>query len=62
MAIIVEIKAELIIKGAELLEAMLLSIPIYNQAGTNIIAPPIPNIPPVKPPAKPKIIAFLEKV
>ncbi len=46
------------IKGPVLLEAMFLSIPIDSQAGTSIIAPPIPSIPPVKPPAKPRIIAL----
>ena len=39
-------------RGDELLVATSLSIPIYNQAGTNIIAPPIPKTPPVKPAAK----------
>lgn len=48
--------AEERISGAELLEATVFSMPIYNHAGTNIIAPPIPSIPPIKPAAKPSII------
>ena len=47
------------INGPVLLDAIFLSIPIYNQAGTRIIAPPIPKSPPAKPPENPKIIAFL---
>jgi hypothetical protein len=46
------------IKGPVLLDAIFLSIPIDNHAGTRMIAPPIPSIPPVKPPAKPNIIPF----
>jgi len=47
-------------RGAELLEATFLSMPISNQAGTRMIAPPIPNDPPVKPPANPSIIALFK--
>lgn len=52
-------KADAKIKGPVLLDAMFLSIPIYNQAGTRMIAPPIPKSPPAKPPENPKIMAFL---
>lgn len=53
-----EMKAEERIRGAELAETMDLLIPISNHAGTRIIAPPIPNIPPAKPPQKPNNKAF----
>jgi hypothetical protein len=55
-------KAEARIKGAELLEAIDLFRPISSQTGTRIIAPPMPSMPPTKPPAKPSIIALFKKL
>ena len=52
------IKAEENISGAELLEAILRSMPMSSHAGTNIVAPPIPKQPPTKPAMNPKINAF----
>jgi len=48
-------------RGGEVEDAIFLSIPISNQAGTNMIAPPIPNDPPIKPALKPNIMACFIK-
>ena len=53
-----EMKAEERISGAELADTMVLSMPISSQAGTRIMAPPIPSMPPAKPPQKPNSSAF----
>jgi len=44
-----DMNADTNIKGGELLTATYLSIPLFNQTGTKIIAPPSPKAPPTTP-------------
>ena len=48
-----EMRAEVKIRGAVLLVAISLSIPLSSQIGIKMMEPPIPIIPPIQPAQKP---------
>ena len=54
-----EMSAERNIKGGEVLVAVYCPMPISNQTGIRIMAPPRPRLPPTNPAQKPHSIQFL---
>jgi hypothetical protein len=49
----IEMKADVKMRGAVLLVAMSLSMPLSSQTGIRMIEPPIPSIPPMQPAQNP---------
>lgn len=61
----IEMKAEVNIRGAVLLVAISLSIPLSNQTGMRMMEPPIPSIPPMQPaknPTKSELLKYFSDI